>query len=90
MENFETQREDFETNTEKTIDNDALEYNLDGKDISTFEKREEVINLILQEAIKSDRMYVKIIYNGERNSFFERFKIEVLPILKECGITVNI
>ena len=61
LENFETQREDFETNTEKTIDNEALEYNLD-----------------------------EITYNEDANFNFERFKIEASPMLKECGIAVNI
>ena len=40
--------------------------------------------------IKNDKMYVKIQYNGEDDFYFERFKIEVKPILKECGVAVTI
>lgn len=90
LENFETQRENFVQNTENTIEDKFLEYNLTDKDISTFEKREKVINLILQEAIKNDKMNVKITYNKNDDFNFERFKIEAEPMLKECGIKINI
>ena len=59
------------------------------KDISTFEKRQNIINLILQEAIKNDKMYVKITYNGAEEQKYDRFKIEITPILSECGIKVE-
>ena len=89
--NFVTEREDLIENTssQKSTEN-ALEFDLTSKDITTFKKREEVANLILQEAIKNDKMYVKITYNAEKNEYFERFKIEALPILQECGITIDI
>ena len=60
------------------------------EDISSFKKRENIINLILQQAIKNDKMYVKISYSGENNIYYERFKIEVIPILKECGVEIEI
>ena len=88
LENFETIREDFE---EKNYDIDSkksLEYDISTKDITTFEKRLDIANLILQEAIKNDKIYVKIIYNGTENEKYTRFKIELKPILKECGIKI--
>ena len=88
LENFETIREDFE---EKNYDIDSkksLEYDISTKDITTFEKRLDIANLILQEAIKNDKIYVKIIYNGTENEKYNRFKIELKPILKECGIKI--
>ena len=82
-------REDFiENNKEKNDVEDYFEYDLSEKDITTFEKRQNIINLILQQTIKNDKMYVKIIYNKEENNDFNRFKIETKPILQECGITV--
>ena len=89
LNNFVTEREDFidtnsETNTEK-----ELEYDISKKDITTYEKRKNIINLILQEAIKNDKMYVKIIHNGEDSEEYNRFKIEIVPMLKECGIKVE-
>ena len=90
LNNFVTERENFIEDTSSVNNENALEYDITGKDISTFQKREEIINIILQQAIKNDKMYVKIIYTGESNSNFERFKIEVCPMLEECGIKVNI
>ena len=51
--------------------------------------RKNIINLILQEVIKNDNMYVKIIYNGTEEQGYNRFKIEIIPILSECGIKVE-
>lgn len=90
LDNFVTEREDFEEVSNEIFDGEKLEYDITKKDISNFEKRSNIINLILQEAIKNDKMYVEIIYNGEDNSEFERFKIEIAPVLQECGIKINI
>ncbi len=90
LNNYVTERENFIEDTVSVNNENVLEYDITGKDISTFQKREEIINIILQQAIKNDKMYVNIIYNGESNSNFERFKIEVCPMLDECGIKVNI
>lgn len=90
LDNFITEREDFIEATNTSSEEKVLEYDITKKDISNFEKRSNIINLILQEAIKSDKMYVKIIYNGTNNSEFERFKIEIVPVLQECGIKINI
>ena len=43
----------------------------------------------MQEAIKNDKMYVKITYNGAEEQKYDRFKIEITPILSECGIKVE-
>lgn len=89
LDNFVVEREDFEENFELTKQEKSFDYDITGKDITTFEKRLKIINLILQQAIKNDSMYVNIIYKAEQNFEFERFKIEVQPMLKECGITTN-
>lgn len=92
LDNFVTERDNFDEDekTNTPSDQESLKYDISQKDISTFQKRLDIINLILQEAIKNDKMYVQIIYNGTTSFEFERFKIEVTPILKECGITVTI
>lgn len=90
LDNFVTERDDFDEETNYSSNKETLEYDITKKDLKTYKKRLDIINLILQEAIKNDKMYVKIIYNGEVNFEFERFKIEILPILQECGITVEI
>lgn len=87
--NKTTQRENFDEMTSRDLTKEAFTYDITKKDISTFEKREEVINLILQELIKNDNMYVKFEYNGDENFYFERFKIEAAPVMQECGITVD-
>ena len=88
LNNFVTEREDFNL-VDNSQTNNKLEYDISKKDISTFEKRENIINLILQEAIKNDKMYVKITYNGAEEQKYDRFKIEITPILSECGIKVE-
>ena len=90
LDNFVTERDNFYEENKEATTQETLEYDISQKDISTFEKRMDIINLILQAAIKNDKMNVKIIYNETINFEYERFKIEVVPILKECGITVNI
>ena len=90
LNNFVTEREDFNlADNNEELSNNKLDYDISKKDISTFEKRQNIINLILQEAIKNDKMYVKIAYNGAEEQKYDRFKIEVVPILSECGIKVE-
>lgn len=90
LDNFVTERENLKENKNNNIeDEQCLIYDLSKKDITTFEKRQNIINLILQEAIKNDKMYVKITYNGSEEEAYNRFKIEVVPILGECGIKVK-
>ena len=91
LDNFVTERENLEENNDNnTQQSNILEYDITKKDISTFEKRQNIINLILQEAIKNGKMYVKIIYNGTESEEYQRFKIESVPMLKECGIKIEI
>ena len=90
LDNFVTEREDLKENKTNNIeDEQCLIYDLSKKDITTFEKRQNIINLILQEAIKNDKMYVKIIFNGTEEQGYNRFKIEIVPTLQECGIKVE-
>ena len=90
LDNFVTERENLKENKNNNIeDEQCLIYDLSKKDITTFEKRQNIINLILQEAIKNDKMYVKITYNSSEEEAYNRFKIEVVPILGECGIKVK-
>ena len=90
LDNFVTEREDLKENKTNNIeDEQCLIYDLSKKDITTFEKRQNIINLILQEAIKNDKMYVKVTYNSSEEEAYNRFKIEVVPILGECGIKVK-
>lgn len=90
LNNFVTKREDFKESENSDIYVEKImEYDITKKDITTFEKRKNIINLILQEAIKNDKMYVKITYNGAEEQKYDRFKIEITPILSECGIKVE-
>lgn len=90
LNNFVTEREDFKEKENNDISPEKkLEYDISKKDITTYEKRKNIINLILQEAIKNDKMYVKIIFNSTEEQGYNRFKIEILPIFNECGIKVE-
>ena len=88
--NFINVREDLKIENKNFEEENSINRDITNDDISTYEKRQKIIDLILHEAIKNDKMYVQISYNGEENIFYERFKIEVVPILKECGIEVKI
>lgn len=88
--NFINEREDLIEEPKAFKENNSINKDISKEDISSFEKRQNIINSLLQEAIKNDKMYVQISYNGEKNFYYERFKIEVVPILKECGIEIKI
>ena len=81
--------ENYNITKEEFREENALKQDISKEDLTTFEKRKKIINIILQEAIKNGNMYVQIIYTGESNFEYERFKIEVIPVLRECGITVK-
>ena len=89
--NFVTEREDFNqsSNEDNLADDKTLEYDISKKDISTFEKRKNIINLILQEAIKNDKICVKILNNNAEEDKYNRFKIEATLILSECGVKIK-
>jgi len=90
LNNFITERDDFIEKAKTFKEENSIMKDITKEDISSFKKRENIINLILQQAIKNDKMYVKISYSGENNIYYERFKIEVIPILKECGVEIEI
>ncbi len=90
LSNYINVREDLEFEDKNFKEENSINRDITNDDISTYEKRQKIIDLILHEAIKNDKMYVQISYNGEENIFYERFKIEVVPILKECGIEIKI
>lgn len=90
LSNYINVREDLEIEDKNFKEENSINRDITNDDISTYEKRQKIIDLILHEAIKNDKMYVQISYNGEENIFYERFKIEVVPILKECGIEIKI
>lgn len=90
LSNFINVREDLKIENKNFEEENSINRDITNDDISTYEKRQKIIDLILHEAIKNDKMYVQISYNGEENIFYERFKIEVVPILKECGIEIKI
>ena len=88
--NFINERENLIEEPKAFKENNSINKDISKENISSFEKRQNIINSLLQEAIKNDKMYVQISYNGEKNFYYERFKIEVVPILKECGIEIKI
>ena len=90
LNNYVNEREDFSLESKVFKEDNSITKDISKEDISSFEKRQNIINLILQEAIKNDKMYVQISYNGEENANYERFKIEIVPILKECGIETKV
>ena len=85
---YSVQANTLRYNGERNKD-EAEKFDITSKDISTYKKRKEVIDFILQETIKNDKIFVEITYSKDKNFEYERFKIEALPILRECGITVE-
>ena len=88
LNNFVTERDEME---DKEQDEKNIEYytkNIKKENISTYKKREKIINKILEETIKNGYMAVNIKGNKKQDGW-ERFKIEAEPILKECGIKVK-
>ena len=83
--NFVTEREDMQEKETK-IDK-QLKIDISNKDISTLNKREKIINQILMQAVSKNYKGVKITYKNKKE--IDRFKIEIEPILKECGISVK-
>ena len=87
--NYVTERQKMQT--EATL-NDAkrtLEKTIKEQDISTYSKRKKIINDIFIEAVNKNYNLVNIKFGQDENEYIERFKIEIKPILKECGINVE-
>ena len=87
--NFVNERDDFIEATKTFKEEESISKDITNVDISSFEKRQNIINSLLQQAVKNDKMYVNILYSGENSINYERFKIEAVPMLKECGIEVK-
>lgn len=84
LNNFILERENMSLE-EYEREGDFLEYDIQNDDISTYEKRLKIINTIWTKAINKDIMKVKINNCYNKNNI-ERFKIEIVPFLKESGI----
>lgn len=78
------EREEFKMD-EKSDDNKYLEKDIFSKDISSFEKRQDLIDTIFTEAIKKEKKQIRIKGNIEDENF-KRFEIEAVPIFNECGL----
>lgn len=77
-------REEFKFE-DNYIEGNYLEKDISKMDISKFEKRQDIIQKIFIEAMNKEKMYVKIISN-ENDTYYERMKIEAIPVFRECGI----
>lgn len=86
--NFVTERENMKLDSEIQTNQEYLKKDITKENISTYKKREKLINTILKDTVNKDYNGVKIIYKKDSNYDFKRFKLEVSPILKECGIDV--
>ena len=83
--NVKTEREEFKIE-EGTKNNEYLEKDITDKDITNFKKRQELIENIFTEAIKNDKMQIKLICKGQDENF-KRLEIEAKPVFNECGIS---
>ena len=87
--NFVTERDDFNIELSNDI-SEYLESDIIKKDLSTYENRINVIEDVMQKAVLKKYKKVKFIYNNdEQNEGYDRFKIEAVPVFKECGISVE-
>ena len=86
--NFVTERENMKSEIDTISGKEYLQKNITKENISTYKKREKLINAILKDGVNKDYNAVKIKYEKDSNENFERFKLEIKPILKECGIEV--
>lgn len=79
-----TEREEF-TFEEKNNDDNYLEKNVLKSDISSFEKRQDLVQSIFTEAIEKDKKQIKIIGNIQDENF-NRLEIEAITVFRECGL----
>ena len=87
LSNFVTERDNMQENVAKV--EKYLKIDISKKNISTFDKREKIINQILLKAVSKDYKGVTVIYKNKKEKEIQHFKIEIEPILKECGISVE-
>lgn len=90
LDNFVTEREDFETEKKEDIDESkVLKKDITNENIEKYSDREKLIEEIISEAIEKGKNIVKITYKKEKDGeSFKKFQIEAVAILKECGITI--
>lgn len=87
--NFVTERDNMILNLEDNY-NDYLEEDITKKDLSLYENRIKIIEDSLVDAVLEQYKCIKFIYNDDlQNEGYARFKIESVPIFKECGINVE-
>lgn len=86
--NFVTERENIEETSANSEETQSYIVDISEENLETFEDREKVINEILSNVMSEEKRSVKIEYENEINNSYERFKIEIEPILNECGINV--
>ena len=84
LDNFIIERENMHS-MQHEDPSEYLEVDISKEDMTNFSKREKLINKIWLDAVKNNYVAVKIICNNE-NVDVERFKIEIVPFLKESGI----
>ena len=82
--NFEIERE-YMNQMQNEETNKYLEIDISKEDLSDFNKRENLINKIWLNAVKNNYVTVKIVCNNDSIEI-KRFKIEIVPFLKESGI----
>lgn len=85
--NIRTERENMEDILTENEDIKYLEVDISNESLSTYKKREKLINKILLDAVKKEYLGVKLICKNKEEKI-ERFKLEATPIFKECGISV--
>lgn len=86
--NFVTERENIEETSANSEETQSYIVDISEENLETFEDREKVINEILSNVMSEEKRSVKIEYENKINNSYERFKIEIEPILNECGINV--
>ena len=82
------ERENIEETSANSEETQSYIVDISEENLETFEDREKVINEILSNVMSEEKRSVKIEYENKINNSYERFKIEIEPILNECGINV--
>lgn len=87
--NFVTERDNMNLNLEDNY-SDYLEEDITKKDLNLYENRIKIIEDTLVDAVLEQYKCIKFVYNDDlQNEGYVRFKIESVPIFKECGINVE-
>ncbi|MCI9063263.1 MAG: hypothetical protein HFJ17_01470 [Clostridia bacterium] len=86
--NFVTEREDMINEEQNKNIDKYLEKDVSKKNLTTYTKRHKIINQILLDIVNKDSKGVIITCNYKDKKGLDRFKTEIKPVLKECGIDV--